>query len=47
MWLEASPPPMDLARYQPNDLVRDVVEQIVVDAVEQIYACVAELGRDG
>lgn len=44
VWLEATPPVMDLARYQPRDLTRDVVEQIVVDAVEQIYACVAELG---
>jgi hypothetical protein len=43
VWLEASPPVMDLARYAPESLTRDVVEQIVVDAVEQIYACVAEL----
>jgi len=47
VWLEASPPPMDLARYQPAALTRDVVEQIVVDAVEQIFACVAELGTGG
>ncbi|HTJ80416.1 MAG TPA: hypothetical protein VL400_01800 [Polyangiaceae bacterium] len=46
VWLEASPPPMDLARYQPDDLTRDVVEQIVVDSIEQIFACVAELGTE-
>ncbi len=45
--LEASPPPMDLARYAPGELNADVVEQLVVDAVEQIYACVAELPRRG
>ena len=42
-FLEASPPPMDIARYRPSDLDTDTVEQILVDAVEQIYACVAEL----
>jgi hypothetical protein len=42
-FLEASPPPMDIARYRPSDLDADTVEQILVDAVEQIYACVAEL----
>jgi hypothetical protein len=42
-FVEASPPPMDIARYRPSDLDADTVEQILVDAVEQIYACVAEL----
>lgn len=42
-FLEASPPPMDIARYRPADLSADAVEQILVESVEQIYACVAEL----
>jgi hypothetical protein len=43
VFLEASPPVTDLARYQPADLTRDVVEQVVVDALEHIFAFVAEL----
>lgn len=42
-FLEASPPPMDIARYRPEGLDADTVERILVDSVEQIYACVAEL----
>ncbi|NUP10343.1 MAG: hypothetical protein HOW73_30200 [Polyangiaceae bacterium] len=42
-FLEASPPPMDIARFRPDDLTEGVVEQLIVDAVEQIYACAAEL----
>lgn len=42
-FLEASPPPMDLARFQPTEITQEVVEQLLVDSVEQIYACVAEL----
>lgn len=42
-FLEASPPPMDLARFQPKEIQEEVVEQLLVDSVEQIYACVAEL----
>jgi len=42
-FVEASPPPMDIARYRPADLDADTVEHILVDAVQQIYACVAEL----
>lgn len=42
-YLEASPPCMDLRRYQPDELTTDVVEHLLVDAIEQIFSIVAEL----